>query len=565
MTPMEKRVELLERSNAQLGREVSLLRKEARPAMPIPPRHGRWLGITATELNEDEISIDVTIHIIKSDGEWDATTTVLEEVRAFDDDTPIPLGEKVYVFWYENAWVLMPMAEASVEIVEVYYSGASPGDIVAPTGGYHPGRIRSYSGTDTYTIGEDIWIQFADGFDGYPNDDGAILACNGENYGPAKPTGETWGEGENERPVYVPICDERSFVGVTGSPIARYATGSVALLHSTTFASAGIAKTGKALQDIPANSVVKITRRAGVWMIELLDKTLIHFELIDELLLTGTGSGHAKAKLLEWNGTAWVDSTIEIEVYDWFPGMWNGLSGYRGWAEYRPTPHTDLGEDEEDPEDDVLRTAYEIIWMERPAQLIKFVSTGPMDDGELPVTVSWFDWQGRDPGSSVTVYDPQGRYPDVHEGASGVAYYNNKDKRYEILDCQRIVEKAEAVLTEDCCGSAATFDTFVGKPCGEYVGDPPTEPTSASNPCGDAGMTGDVVTLRRISNAMPNPAWEVVSITKVVVAIPTAFRLEGNELQYQTTNFYAQRCTTEPNEEWITWHEAGEECEEEEE
>jgi hypothetical protein len=447
----------------------------------------------------------------------------------------------------------------TVEVVEVHHpSPAVDGQIVAAdASGYHQARIRIPNGTTTYTIGEEVWLQFSEGHDGYPDQDGQVLAVQGENYF-AKDTGRTWGESENERPLYVAICDERSFIGVSGSPIAKFATGTIALLHSYNFESAGITKTGKALQDIPPSVLVKIVRRAGVWMIELLDKTLVHFELIDELSLTGTGSGHAKAKLLAWNGSAWAagDPAVEIEVYDWFGGMWNGLAGYRGWAEYRPTQYTDPGEDEEDEEDDVLRTAFEIIWMERPAQLIKFVSTAAMSGGELSVTVSWFDWQGRDPGSSVIVYDPQDRYPDVHAGASGVAYYNNKDKRYEILDCQRIVQFASAVLSADCCGSTASITDFVGKPCGEYVGDPTTDPTSATNTVGRAGVSGSVVQLRRISNSM---AWEVTGITRVLVQPIVDVDISGTTFRKRTADCYLERCTTALND-WEVWHTGEVEC-----
>lgn len=461
------------------------------------------------------------------------------------------------------------------EIVEVHHpSDASNGDIVeANEYGYHQGRIRTPNGTATYSIGEEVWIQFADGHDGNPDSDGQVIAVQGEYYGPAKFAG-SWGEGSDKRPLYVCICDERSFVGlagemdseseeeeITGIGIPNGETGTVSLLHSTTFLPSGLTKTGRALQDIPPGAMVKITRRAAVWMIELLDKTLVHFELIDELSITGTGSGHAKAKILTWSGSEWVggEDAVEIEVYDWFPGMWNGLSGYRGWAEYRPTQYTDPGEDEEDEEDDVLRTVYEIIWMERPAQLIRFTSTGPMDGGELPVGVDWFDWQGRDPGSSITVHDPDGMFPDVHSGASGLAYYNNKEKRYEVLHADRVAIHAQAVLSENCCGSTVTFSSFEIKPCGQFVGEPPTAPTTAVNPCGHAGQTGATVTLRRISNAMPAPAWEVVEISKVVVQAITDLQLDGLNLQYRTTDIYVQRCESGAND-WQTWHEGDDEC-----
>jgi hypothetical protein len=456
---------------------------------------------------------------------------------------------------------LMDEGGDSVELVEVHHpTPALDGEIVAANeDGYHQGRIRTPNGTATYTIGGDVWLQFADGYDGYPDDDGAILATQGENYF-AKYTGSTWGDGENERPLYVAICDERSFIGVSGSPIAKGATGTVALLHSTTFLSAEIGKTGRALQDIPPNALLKITRRAGVWMIELLDKTLVHFELIDELKLTGTGSGHAKAKILTWNGSAWGagEGAVEIEVYDWFPGMWNGLAGYRGLAEYRPTQYTDPGE-EEDEEDDVLRPVYEIIWMERPAQLIRFTSTSAMSSGSMSATVDWFDWQGRSPGSSVTVYDPDGVFPDVHSGAKGRAYYNNKEKRYEVLISQRIVQYAEATLSAQCCGSSASISGFTPKSSGEFVGSPPSSPTTATNPCGMAAASGSIVTLRRVDNSMPAPAWEIVAVARVLVQPLVAIRIDGMNFQYRTADCYLERCTVDLND-WENWALGEPEC-----
>lgn len=455
---------------------------------------------------------------------------------------------------------LMDEGGDSVELVEVHHpTPALNGEIVeANEDGYHQGRIRTPNGTATYSIGEEVWLQFADGHDGYPDDDGQVLAVQGENYF-AKSTGRTWGEGENERPLYVAICDERSFIGVSGSPIAKGATGTIGLLHSSTFDPAEISKTGRALHDIPPNSLVKITRRAGVWMIELLDKNLIHFELIDELKITGTGSGHAKAKLLIWNGSAWVDSGIEIEVYDWFPGMWNGLAGYRGWAEYRPTQYTDPGEDEEDEEDDVLRSVFEIIWMERPAQLIGFTSTSAMSSGSMSATVDWFDWQGKDPGSSVTVHDPDGLFPDVHSGALGRAYYNNKAKRYEVLISQRVVQHAEATLIANCCGSTASISGFTPKPCGEFVGSPPSAPTTATNPCGMAAASGSTVTLRRVDNSMPGSAWEIVAVSRVLVQPLVGFRIDGMNFQYRTADCYMERCSADLND-WVTWATGEAEC-----
>jgi len=479
-----------------------------------------------------------------------ADTGLPHEITAHDIfNNTYAIGDRVFCVFHRQSsrWIIANGNSGDSEIVEVYHSSAMNGEIVEPTAsGYHPGRIRTPNGTATYTVGAEVWLQFADGYDGHPDSDGDILAVQGENYF-AKDTGLTWTEGGDARPLYVAISDERSFIGVSGSPIINGAIGTIGLLHSSTFDPAGINKSGRALHDIPPNSLVKIARHAGVWMIELLAETLVHFELVGNLTLAAE---HARAKVLAWSGTAWIDSGIEIEVYDWFPGMWNGLATFRGWAKYRPTVDAVSG-----------RPVYEIIWMERIAQTIQFTSTeymGYTTAARMQTTVNWYDHQGKDPGATVIVRDPQVQFPDVHSGAKGTAVYDYHNGYYRVVSCQRVALFARAILSSNQCGGALAITSFSVSASGDYVGTPPTAPTSAGNDQGHAGLSSDPVALRRTNNGMPQPTWEVIDMAKHVIEPITEVRLHtGGLLQYRTQTWYAERCTTDNNA-WTTWHTATE-------
>jgi hypothetical protein len=141
---VDNRLAELERELAQTQREIA--RRPVREAAPLAPMHGRWVGETAAALNMDGVTIAVTVSIY-SRGAWEVTTLVLPNVRAFDDATPIPLSSKVYVFYYETTWVLLPfnptrllrgtstehMGETTdwqIEVTVSWFQGADPGATV---------------------------------------------------------------------------------------------------------------------------------------------------------------------------------------------------------------------------------------------------------------------------------------------------------------------------------------------------------------------------------------------------------------------------------------------------
>jgi len=269
----------------------------------------------------------------------------------------------------------------------------------------------------------------------------------------------------------------------------------------------------------------------------------IRFELTGTLAL----SGHAPAKLMIPDGSGgWTaaDPVVELEVYDPYgsEGMWNGVSGYQGWAFTRNQTYTDTA-----PDPDEVRPAYDIIWMERIAQEIQFTTTeymGQSTAGRVAVTVDWYDGQGVDPGS-VIARDIAGQFPDVPSGAKGTAVYDNHNGYYRIVSCQRVVRIAKMLLNGACCAtSTATVDGFVGRPQGDDVLDPPTVPTTVNNPRAHAGIDNDEVLVVRINNTVNSLTWEIFDIDLHAVDVITTVEISGGNLQFKTKTTYVEQCST---------------------
>lgn len=269
---------------------------------------------------------------------------------------------------------------------------------------------------------------------------------------------------------------------------------------------------------------------------------LVHFELTSTLVL----SGDAEAIILSDNDIDWADTALAIQVYDWFAseGMWAGIAGYRGYALRREGVHASG------------RQKYDIVWMEQIAQTIQFTSTeymGYTTAARMATTVNWYDHQGKNPGSTAIVRDPQGQFPDVHSGAKGTAVYDNHNDYYRIVSCQRVALFASAVLSSNQCGGTLAITSFAVNATGDYVGTPPTAPTTVSNGRGHVGLSGDAVALRRTNNTLPQPSWECIDMAKHAMEPITGLRLDSGLLQYRTQDWYGERCTTDENA-WTTWH-----------
>lgn len=134
--------------------------------------------------------------------------------------------------------------ELATEIVEVNHevesSEPDAGDIVpANADGYHSGRIRKSNGLG-FDPTQDIWIRFVNNFT-IGGVSGAVLAVQGQFYGPAKYSGQydlVENEGEedethDERPVFVCECSEAIFLCKFNETVSEGSTGAVTLWHSS--------------------------------------------------------------------------------------------------------------------------------------------------------------------------------------------------------------------------------------------------------------------------------------------------------------------------------------------
>lgn len=301
-------------------------------------------------------------------------------------------------------------------------------------------------------------------------------------------------------------------------------------------------------------SVVRLSNPGG--------NELIRFQLSQTLTLRVPESStpeHASAWLMEWSNDIdnWIESETQIEVYDLSSdseGMWNGLDGYRGWAKKIPEDYVD---------GDGLRwPAYEIIWMERIAQKIRFTSTEYMSKTnpyQMSASVDWYNHQGKNPGGTVIIHDPQHIFPDAYDGAKGVAYYNNYHERYEIEECHRLADRASGVLSGDGCSGSLTVSTFSVQEHGEFIGEPEEAP-SITNPYKHVGSSGAAVQLLRVSNSMPNGDWVVIDMEKgaLTVVAKDGVTWSSPTLQQQRIEIYAEFCDETPTPETIDT--AEEEC-----
>jgi hypothetical protein len=339
---------------------------------------------------------------------------------------------------------------------------------------------------------------------------------------------------------------EPIMLGKADSDIAQDASGTVSIWEGRGGSKADETRNVTAWAttgDIVAGQWVAVEWVEDDWEIVALDSDKVtRFELTATLAL----SGDAAAVLLTDDSGDWTNSATAIQVYDLHTseGMWAGVSGYRGWAIKIEGTHASG------------RQRYGIIWMEQIAQTIEFIATeymGATTANQLTgSTVTWYDHQGKDPGSTVTVRDPNARFPDVYSGAKGTAVYDYHNGYYRVVSCQRVALFAAALLTADSCGSTMSIDGFVVRPTGDYVGAPPTTPTAPSNTCGHAGLDNDVVLLRRTNNTMPQPSWEVVDITKHAVEVVVDNRYDTLNLQHKQRTIYAEICdNTTPS--WETW------------
>jgi hypothetical protein len=208
--------------------------------------------------------------------------------------------------------------------------------------------------------------------------------------------------------------------------------------------------------------------------------------------------------------------------------------------------------------------AYDIIWMERPAQWIHFTTAehyGETTNGQIAVGIDSYDHQGVVPNDDV-VHDEDmslipmsssGRWADVYSGAHGHAIYDNHNRRYIIVNCQRVSIFARATLTEDSCDESAVgienFTSTTTLLTGDFIGNPKDLPTTALNHLQIPGVAGDKVLLRRYANSESSP-WEIVNIEPHVQSMVVNVKIDSSgDLVQERITVKVWTCDPTPDEE----------------
>lgn len=191
-------------------------------------------------------------------------------------------------------------------------------------------------------------------------------------------------------------------------------------------------------------------------------------ELTTKLPLGGT----AKAKLLEWDtGTKefemvgsefWVQDYTKDSSHE--PGKLIGAPTYRGWAR-RPRGVEGKLEavDPENPTDPDSQVKWPLIVMEQVAEMIRVTLNSSFDGGYgyFPAATVTAWWNGKNPGATQNIYDPQGFFKQAKPGAKALARRNDREGvgdpegasvpfgSYELVESQSLAGHISFTLNED--------------------------------------------------------------------------------------------------------------------
>ncbi|HVU87354.1 MAG TPA: hypothetical protein VHD36_08530 [Pirellulales bacterium] len=190
------------------------------------------------------------------------------------------------------------------------------------------------------------------------------------------------------------------------------------------------------LYDPLAKDVAAKLLKEGAWVLATFDADTGRWQIVRDpfpgtqlvrfkLTATLTLGGSATATIRKWDPTAgggagaYVDGDT-ITVKDYFgalgdPGEWQAPSGYYGYA----VKLTDLDE-------------YQILYMEHQAEFAAFTLTANMSAGSAAATFDSF-WMGRNTASETLVYDRQNLAASARSGDKGIACWDSKLGRYEII------------------------------------------------------------------------------------------------------------------------------------
>ena len=263
----------------------------------------------------------------------------------------------------------------------------------------------------------------------------------------------------------------------------------------------------------------------GVVRLADAPQAMIHFQLMADLDLGGS----ALAAILEWNGGDWMPGNATILVHDWHrdPGMWQAASGMRGLA---------------------LKNAcldrFEVVWMETPARSIEFVLAGPLAAGQAMAAVTNYYLQGKPPASTVTVFDAQRNYPRALAGAAGKARWNDRQRRYEVVECNQMAIALSCTLASDMCVSSASgaitgYSVLTFPPYGQSPVPPPSLALNRYKLAGRAGDRCLVVWAEALDD------WIIAQVAHHEIEVPLAYRFHEGYLQAKHRKIAVMYCEDE--------------------
>jgi len=343
---------------------------------------------------------------------------------------------------------MMKLDEVGGPLGDDNLSGTSPArhpDIFAQ---FYDATAKEYQDTDP----KELWKNFTDPY-GVPWDEGEQVLCvqlhQSGQYVPVKFTAvrhaRTCVDASTEYPddpctVYPIKFTVKPYTKIAGPQTITTTTLGEALETPVDDLEDYAAVISSDAAYIPEGTDIVVYRVKDRWYIippTVAQSDLTLFELTADLPL----GGEANAVKMAWNPatTRYVSTGEVITVRDAFndsavnPGAFVGSIGYRGWAK---RPAANEGMDSTPVEGEQPR--WPIVFLEHKAEMIAFVATEDMNEAvasRMAVTVERF-WNGKDPGSTVNVWDEEGLFYYAMEGAKGVARWDDKQDRYVVIECQ---------------------------------------------------------------------------------------------------------------------------------
>lgn len=233
---------------------------------------------------------------------------------------------------------------------------------------------------------------------------------------------------------------------------------------------------------------------------------------------------------------------VNVVVYDPTNEMFRGEIGYDGLC-YRI-----------DNELFDATPKYRIIWMEGKARWTHFTLQGMFDgDGVSEgAAVNYYCLQGKDPGTTVDIYDLTGRFKYTDTAAQGIALYDDIQDRYVAVSCDDLPFQCMATLEYDLCfNSSMAYLKHVNPEVdytffeiGEYRIPVPNNrvPLTALNPFKHTGKKDDKVLLLRSKDT-----WYVTDVQRkegifIQEIGPASIVSEGVCLEQKTFRFVFESC-----------------------